>query len=501
MEKKFLAIWFPWLLTDRVCKKYPALRGKPFVFTAPVNGRPVVTHFNDQALECGIQKGMALADARAICHTLQVINENEAAATKLLTAMAEWCIRFSPVTSFYLPDILVIDATGCTHLWKGDQHYANNIASRFREMGYRVKWAMAPTPSAAIAIARFHPRAELVDASGLLNALLPLPPECLNLDDNEAVSMLYRLGMRSLRNFIHLPASVLRNRFGKQLPLRIAQMTGRREEFVKPVRPAEAFSWRLPSPEPITHRKGIEIGLDECLSGLLNMLTEKGLGIRKAVFKIYTIDGREQEVCISTFRPSSNKEHLSRLFSNHIEKLLPGEGIELFILDACLTEKNPAFQEKLWETTEGPQGREISELLDRIAGRLSPASIRRYVPAQHHWPEWSFTLAGEPADETGNAWPENLSRPVEWLPSPEPIEVAAPIPDYPPMLFRYRKKLHRVKKAEGPERIEREWWVEAGRLRDYYIVEDEEGGRYWLFRSGHYEENEKPQWFLCGYFA
>ena len=90
---------------------------------------------------------------------------------------------------------------------------------------------------------------------------------------------------------------------------------------------------------------------------------------------------------------------------------------------------------------------------------------------------------------------------MEWLPSPEPIEVAAPIPDYPPMLFRYRKKLHRVKKAEGPERIEREWWVEAGRLRDYYIVEDEEGGRYWLFRSGHYEENEKPQWFLCGYFA
>jgi protein ImuB len=442
-----------------------------------------------------------LADARALCPSLQVINEKEEAAIKILTAMAEWSIRFSPVTSFYLPDILLIEATGCTHLWKGDQHYADHIASRFRERGYRLKWAMAPTASAAMALAKFHPRAELVAAAGLLDALLPLPPECLGLDDNESISLLYRLGMRSLRDFIHLPTSVLRNRFGKQLPLRIAQMTGRTEEFINPVKPAEAFSWRLPSPEPITHRKGIEIGLDECLSGILKLLTEKGLGIRKAVFKIYTLDGREQEVGISTFRPSSNKDHLSGLFSNRLEQLLPGEGIELFLLEASITEKNPALQEKLWETSEGLQGRDISELLDRIAGRLTPASISRYVPAQHHWPERSFTRTGEHADETGNAWPENLCRPVEWLPSPEPIEVAAPIPDYPPMLFRYRQKLHRVKKAEGPERIEREWWLEAGRLRDYYIVEDEEGSRYWLFRSGHYEENERPQWFLCGYFA
>ena len=68
------------------------------------------------------------------------------------------------------------------------------------------------------------------------------------------------------------------------------------------------------------------------------------------------------------------------------------------------------------------------------------------------------------------------------------------------MLFRYQGKLHQVSRADGPERIEREWWLEQGEPRDYYCVEDEAGGRYWLFRLGHYH-NGAPQWFIHGFFA
>ncbi|MDM8175869.1 hypothetical protein QT327_16190 [Olivibacter sp. 47] len=58
-----------------------------------------------------------------------------------------------------------------------------------------------------------------------------------------------------------------------------------------------------------------------------------------------------------------------------------------------------------------------------------------------------------------------------------------------------------MKKADGPERIEREWWIETGPQRDYYRVEDEEGARYWLFRSGHYDGEGEPEWFIHGFFA
>jgi protein ImuB len=92
-------------------------------------------------------------------------------------------------------------------------------------------------------------------------------------------------------------------------------------------------------------------------------------------------------------------------------------------------------------------------------------------------------------------------RPLHLLHIPEPIEVTAPIPDYPPMNFRYKNRLHKIKKADGPERIEPEWWISDGRHRDYYAVEDEEGGRYWIFRAGHYARDRSPNWFIHGFFA
>jgi protein ImuB len=91
-------------------------------------------------------------------------------------------------------------------------------------------------------------------------------------------------------------------------------------------------------------------------------------------------------------------------------------------------------------------------------------------------------------------------RPLSLLPRPEKIEVSVPVPDYPPLLFRYRDRRYRIVKADGPERIEQEWWLEEGLHRDYYAVEDENGARYWLFRSGHFDE-EQSAWYLHGFFA
>jgi protein ImuB len=90
---------------------------------------------------------------------------------------------------------------------------------------------------------------------------------------------------------------------------------------------------------------------------------------------------------------------------------------------------------------------------------------------------------------------------MQLLAIPQHIEVTAPIPDYPPMNFRYKNKLHKIKKADGPERIEQEWWIQEGEHRDYYAVEDEDGNRYWLFRSGHYTGDKRNQWFIHGFFA
>ena len=85
------------------------------------------------------------------------------------------------------------------------------------------------------------------------------------------------------------------------------------------------------------------------------------------------------------------------------------------------------------------------------------------------------------------------------------------LPDGPPLRFRWRRALHEVIAAEGPERIEGAWWSEhGGPARDYFWVEDKSGLRFWLFRSGLYRDLMRgdlaqgaaaPTWFLHGTFA
>jgi protein ImuB len=126
--------------------------------------------------------------------------------------------------------------------------------------------------------------------------------------------------------------------------------------------------------------------------------------------------------------------------------------------------------------------------------------VHRYLPAEHYWPERSYRKATSLGETAASAWKVNVPRPTQLLCPPERIEVSAPIPDYPPMLFVYKKEVHRILKADGPERIEQEWWLEEGQHRDYYQVEDEDGGRYWIFRLGHYHDKDY-QWFVHGFFS
>jgi len=88
----------------------------------------------------------------------------------------------------------------------------------------------------------------------------------------------------------------------------------------------------------------------------------------------------------------------------------------------------------------------------------------------------------------------------------EEIEVIAVLPDQPPAVFSWRGKRRRVRRADGPERIFGEWWTtprEMRAVRDYFVVEDDAGERYWVFRAGDGVDvaTGTHQWFLHGVFG
>ncbi len=193
--------------------------------------------------------------------------------------------------------------------------------------------------------------------------------------------------------------------------------------------------------------------------------------------------------------------HLFKLFEIKIETIEPALGIELFILEAPQVEDMVILQDQLWQDKAGLADIKLAELLDRIEGKIGPGHIQRFLPAEHYWPERSFVLASSINETIQSSWKVYRPRPLQLLSKPELIEVTAPIPDYPPMLFRYKGQLHKISKADGPERIEQEWWLQQGQHRDYYSVEDEQGRRYWMFRLGHYDAAKTYQWFMHGFFA
>lgn len=499
MTGRFVSIWFHHLTTDWFSIRQPQLSLFPFVLKASSHGRMIITAANAKAEMEGINRGMVLADARAIVPDLQVLDDIPDLPEKLLTRLAEWCIRFSPLVAIDPPEGLMIDASGCSHLWGGDSEYLSDIERKLKQKGYDVRTAIADTPGVAWAVARYGKHPLVIAPNRHVEALLPLPPESLRLEQ-DVVDRLHKLGLHQIRQFIQMPRPTLRRRFGPHFMMRLNMALSQEIETIDPVMPPEPYQERLPCMEPIITATGIEIALRQLLETLCHRLQQEQKGLRAAVFKCYRADGKIETIDIGTHRPSHSGFHLFKLFEIKLTTIEPALGIELFVLEASKVEDHIAEQGKMWEGAGGLEDLRLSELVDRLAVRIGQDTIHRYVPDEHYWPERSFKPSPTLHEQLETSWPLDRQRPINLLQHPVRIEVTAPIPDYPPMLFRHKGKLHMILKADGPERIEQEWWLEQGQHRDYYRVEDEDGNRHWLFRSGHYDD-KNFQWFLHGYFA
>lgn len=500
MEKRYVSIWFRNLVTDYLTRRNPVLGAVPFAVALPQHGRLVITSLNQLAINHGVVRGMVVADARALVPGLEIIDDDAELPGKLLNRLGDWYIRFSPLVAIDPPEGLMIDATGCTHLWGGEQQYLTEIATRMKKFGYSVGVGMSSTIGVAWATARFEPRCAIVNKGEEAEVLRQMPAAALRIDI-QIIHRLEKLGLLQINSFIDVKRSALRRRFGDEILVRLDQALGHKTEIIHPLHPVLPFEERLPCLDPIVSAEGISIALEKMLKSLCKSLRTEEKGLRKAHLKCFRVDGKLEMLTIGTHRPSCNPAHLFKLFETGICTIEPDLGIELFILEAHQVEGLVMKQEQLWLTRGGLDDIAFSELIDRLSLRLGASNLHRYIPAEHYWPERSFCRAENFHESPAGQWIVDRPRPFEVLRTPAPIEVMAPIPDYPPMLFRYKGTLHKIEKADGPERIEQEWWIEEGQHRDYYYVEDEGGGRYWIYRSGHYDDSQNCQWYLHGFFC
>ena len=497
-ERRFVSIWFRHLVPDWLTRRDADLAGLPFVIAGAVCGRMIVTAANPVAEAAGIGAGMVLADARALMPSIEVFDNKPDFAARLLDTLAQWTLWFTPHARVDLPDGLLLDVTGCAHLRQGERPFLRDIVMGLRGHGYDARAAMASTVGAAWAVARYGLELPIVPAGAQEKALHGLPVAALRIAPEDA-ARLKRLGFKTIGQLYGLPRAALTRRFGRNLVLRLDQALGSLPELIVPRVPVEPYSESLHCPDGIATAEGIASALQTLLNRICAQLDADAKGARHLVFTGIRLDGKVERIEVGTGLPSRNPTHLYKLFADKLDRIEPALGIEVFTLHASHIDVITAEQQSM-PTAAARDGSAMPELIDRIANRAGQDAVERFVPAERHWPEYSLGRAQGLAAPVAS-WTTGKPRPLCLLPHPEPIEVTAPVPDDPPVMFRRQnRQAYRIRCADGPERIEREWWLQDGQPRDYYRVEDMDGHRYWVFRSGHYSAEQPARWFLHGYF-
>ncbi|HEU0135092.1 MAG TPA: DUF6504 family protein [Allosphingosinicella sp.] len=481
--------------------------------------RLLVAAASPEARALGLYPGMAVSQARALVPDLDIREADPEADSALLQRLALFAARrWTPRAAVSPPDGLFLDLTGVAHLFGGEERMCRRIVAFCARAGFSARIAVAGTPGAAHALARFGP-GTICPVNGEPEALAPLPLAALRVEE-PVLAAARRLGLESIGDLLPLPRGPLQRRFGKTLLARLDQALGRSGEPVEPVVPEEAPCAVLRFAEPIATAEAIARALGLLMSRLVADLGEKGLAARTLDLLCDRVDGRVERIGVGTARATRDGAHLLRLLSMKIEKIEPGFGLDQIRLVAGRVEPLSAEQPSLRAERSNPasdasaagllhsarndEESDLAMLVDRLAGRLGSHCLYRATAVESDVPERSVARAG-PLDPT-IAWPR-WPRPVRLLSPPERVEnVVALLPDQPPRRFTWRGRAYRVARADGPERIHGEWWkrlAEAEGVRDYFQVEDEEGARFWLYRRGDGVDQRTGDlsWYLHGVFG
>lgn len=536
--RRIVSLWFPYWLTQTYADGFD--EGQPFALIEAQQSADRLVALTPLAEAAGLYIGMALADARALVPNLQTAMVSRARAQAKLKKAALWLQRYTPWVGYDAPGqspqagfALLLDISGCAHLFAGERAMLEDIKARFGARGITIRAAVAGTIGAAWGLARFGPNAHMSNANILVlppeqesDAMLPLPPAALRLP-HAHIDLCQRLGLDSIAALANFSRPALTRRFGALPVMRIEQAFGQAGEALSPCLPAPRFFVQQSLPQGVTQIPALNALLEQLCQPLAAQLEAAGQGAQRLDLAMTRCDNAVSALSLNLASPSASPLHMASLFADRLERLSSGIdagfGIEKMVLAASQTSPLRAPQ-----TAMGLHGRRLARpsasalgpLIDRLVGRLGAQRVVRPVAHDSYIPERALAYvsvlhAGQPSALTRPDRPARpmdiATRPLFMLCAPEPIEVIAEVPEGAPYRFRWRRVLREVVAAQGPERISPEWWQEIfgektnshnRQTRDYFRVEDCHGHRFWLYRDGLYgRETQRPKWFLHGVFA
>jgi protein ImuB len=491
----------------------------PSIVVAKQNNALQIFALDDAAARLGLEPGLPLANARAICPQLQVFDADEAADAKALNAIAEWCDRFTPLVALDSPHGLFLDITGCVHLFGGEAAMMRLLCDVLTAQGFAVSAAIAGTSVCARTMTR-HVHGRIVRDGEEAAAVKPLPVSALGAGE-AVVTGLRRAGLKTIGSVASRARHEITARFGAGFTTLLEQALGQSDAPISPRKPLPDYIVEKRFAEPVATDAVISATLSRLGEMLVAAMAHQGKGARRLEARFFRTDGAVRTIIVDTGQPVTKAAVIDRLFRERLDALNdpldPGFGFDLVRLGASRTEIVVQQQRDLDVNVHDND--ELAALIDRIAARIGGRRVVVHLPQDTHIPERAVLAAPAQHHLAAAAqaiWPVRVAgepplRPLRLFERPEQIKVVAQVPDGPPARFVWRRATHAVVRAEGPERVAMEWWRSQGEMltRDYFRVEDEAGLRFWLYRDGLYDREIvqeagnaiQPNWFMHGLFA
>jgi protein ImuB len=506
--RRVVSLYLPTWPTDRLRRRLgdaaPPVE-TPILLVGAQGRKRMVLAADAAALKLRLYPGMAAAQARALSAEAVTLNADLDGDRAALERLALWALKlYAPIVAADPPDGLVMDITGAAHRFGGEEMLLTDIVERLGGVGVTARAAISGSWGSAHALARFvaNPTvAVLEEESG--RAIAHLPTRALRLDD-ALVAALSKVGIDVIGELETKPRAPLTLRFGPELTRRLDQTFGRAAEPIDPVEAAELIAVRRVFAEPIGAPETLSRYTFKLVEMLCGALEAKGLGAKSLDLRFYRVDNRIEVIRVGTAKPVRDIKRLTRLLCDKLETIDPGFGVETMVLAAPIAEALDwtPFANDLTAAAEP----NVEDLVDTLINRLGRQRLYRYTPTQSEVPERSAQKVAPSSEKAGETWPPRWPRPTRLFANPEKIEAVALLPDQPPVAFTWRGIRHRVRCADGPERIFGEWWVRGGELdavRDYFQIEDDAGERFWVFRRG---DGEQPStgnltWYMHGLFG
>jgi protein ImuB len=483
---------------------------------------------NDAAHRFGVRVGQTVAEARSCVASLAIRGLTSQALRCALGRAAEVALSFGPTVSIDTGDTskpldtVWVDLTGTSHLWGGEEATLFELTSRVRELGHRVRSAIADGPRLSRAACMFATASEtIVVPGGGKEMIRALPLAALPLSRDRIV-WLNRLGLLTVGDLVGLPARTLAGRLvdasGTIDPWRESlELAWGRDDaplvaYEPPRAPSESITWDDPvhSIEPLLFAlRGLSARLSARLEGRgeAARLVELFAPYDRSIAKLRNVPSQRGAAPGLFFRielpaPLAKKSDFFRVFKGKLERTTLAAPVVGLSITALMLTRAPRMQLFMGgdATIQNDPG-QMAVLLAELSAEIGQQNVGVLETDPGHRPETRTKLVSldelSPAkrDAVLPSSASDVEFPTRLLPKPLPIEVMPgqrPTVAIDNQLFTWARSSHSMRF----DRIE--WWTEAPMSRDYVRVWLSSGKKNieaWVFT-----DRRTGQTFLHGYY-